>query len=223
MFVFKGISSIDMEVIIEEESHFLGKASQRYLQTDIEGRNGALFEEQGYTTIERPIKVQILNPEKYNKILAWLDGAGIFEYKNRITKAMFYSEVTPERSASIHIAEFNFIRNPFWTKKRDEFVQVGSIVINEGTIYSQPIIRIEKTDVDKVDLTINGVRFLYEFKNEDYVEIDCEEQTVEYEGLNRNRQIEMDYKFPKLNVGENEIIRNTGNPKIMMRRKDRWL
>ena len=36
MFVFKGISSKDMEVVIEEEKHFLGKASQRYLQTDID-------------------------------------------------------------------------------------------------------------------------------------------------------------------------------------------
>ena len=44
MFIFNNISSTDMEVIIEEEEHFLGKASQRYVRTEIEGKNGALFE-----------------------------------------------------------------------------------------------------------------------------------------------------------------------------------
>lgn len=39
MFIFKNISSEDMEVIIEEEEHFLGKASQRYSKIEIEGKN----------------------------------------------------------------------------------------------------------------------------------------------------------------------------------------
>ena len=223
MFVFKGISSEDMQVIIQEESAFLGKASQRYVQTDIEGRNGALFEEQGYTVVERPIKVQILNLEKYDKILAWLDGAGIFEYKGRITTARFYAEVTPERASSIQIADFSFIRDPFWTKKRDEFIVVKDLVINEGTVYSEPIIRLEKNISDKVELTINDVRFVYNFNSEKYVEIDCQEQTVEYDKLNRNRQIEIGYNFPKIQPGQNKIIIHTGDPKIKIRRKDRWL
>ena len=199
MFKFKGISSEDMEVVIEEEEHFLGKASQRYSQIDIEGRNGALFEEQGYTIIDRPIKVQILNPDKLYKILAWLDGVGILEYKGRTTIARFYNEIEPIRTSNIKIADFTFKRDPFWTKKRDDFIEVKDIVINEGTIYSQPIIRLEKKTENKIDITINNVRFIYNFpENENYVEIDCEEKTTEYDNLNRNRQIEIGYDFPIL-------------------------
>ena len=199
MFVFKGISSENMEVVIEEEEHFLGKASQRYIQTDIEGRNGALFEEQGYTIIDRPIKVQILNQNKLDKILAWLDGVGTLEYKGKVTIARFYSEIEPIRTSNIKIADFTFKRNPFWTKKRDDFIQVKDVVINEGTIYSQPIIKLEKKIEKKVDITINNIRFLYNFlENEDYVEIDCEEKTIKYDNLNRNRQIEIGYEFPIL-------------------------
>ena len=223
MFVFKGISSRDMEVVIEEESHFLGKASQRYLQTDIEGYDGAYFEEQGYTTIERPIKVQMLNPKKYNKILAWLDGAGTFEYEGKVTTARFYTEVTPTRSSSIMIADFNFIRDPFWTKKRDNFVEVKDTVINEGTVYSEPIVRLEKGTSNKLDITINDVRFVYNFNNEPYVEIDFQQQTVEYDGLNRNRQIEIDYKVPRLIPGSNKITIHSGDAKVKIKRKDRWL
>ena len=117
MFVFNNISSTDMQVIVEEEDQFLGRASQRYARTDIEGRDGALFEEQGYTTIDRQIMIQILNPDKLDEIMAWLNGVGILEYKGRITKARFYNEINPVRTANIKTADVSFTRNPFWTKK----------------------------------------------------------------------------------------------------------
>ena len=165
----------------------------------------------------------MLNPKKYNKILAWLDGAGIFEYESKITTARFYSEVTPIRSSSIMIADFNFIRDPFWIKKRDEFIEVKDTVLNEGTVYSEPIVRLEKGTSNKIDITINDVRFVYNFNNEPYVEIDFQKQTVEYDGLNRNRQIEIDYKVPRLVPGINKIIIHSGDAKVKIKRKDRWL
>lgn len=223
MFVFNNISSEDMEVIIEEEEHFLAKASQRYVRTEIEGKNGALFEEQGYTVVERPMKVQILNINKLDKILAWLNGVGILEYKGRITKARFYNEISPIRTANIKVAEVSFIRDPFWNKKRDKFIEVTNIIMNEGNIYAEPIIRLEKNTSDSIDITINDVRFIYNFNNEEYVEIDCENQTVEYEKINRNRQIEIGYKFPTIEPGENQIFINSGDAKIQIKRKDRWL
>lgn len=223
MFIFNNISSDDMEVVVEEEEHFLGRASQRYLKTEIEGKNGALFEEQGYSVIERPMKIQILNINKLDKILEWLNGTGILEYKNRITKARFYSEISPIRTANIKIADITFIRDPFWNKKIDEYVTIENSVINEGNIYSEPIIKLEKNTLDKIDITVNDVRFIYNFNNEGFVEIDCENQTVEYNKLNRNRQIEIGYKLPTLKTGTNEIIIHEGDATVKIKRKDRWL
>ena len=223
MFIFNNISSTDMEVIIEEEEHFLGKASQRYVRSEIEGRNGALFEEQGYTVIERPMKIQILNLDKLDKILGWLNGVGILEYKGRITKARFYNEIEPIRTANIKIADVTFIRDPFWNKKRDDFIEVTNIILNEGNIYAEPIIKLKRNKLDKIDITINDVRFIYNFNNEEYVDIDCEEQIVEYEKNNRNRQIEIGYKFPTIKPVENKIIVHSGDARIFIKRKDRWL
>lgn len=223
MFVFKGKSSEDMGVIVEEEKHFIAKARQRYTQTDIEGRNGAIFEELGYSVVNRPIKIQILNSQKLDEILAWLNGAGDFIYNNRITKARFYNEIEPTRTAGIFIADFSFIRNPFWNELNDKFISSNNIIINDGTIYSEPLIRLEKIDDDYVDFTINNIRIVYNFNSEEYVEIDCEEKTTQYEGFNRNRQIEMGYEFPKLIPGENTVKINSGNAVIKFKRKDRWL
>ena len=43
MFKFKGISSKEMGVVVEEEDYFLSKASSRYENIDIDGRDGSLF------------------------------------------------------------------------------------------------------------------------------------------------------------------------------------
>lgn len=223
MFVFKGISSKDMEIVVEEESNFITKARQRYNQTDIDGMDSAFFEELGYSPVDKSIKIQILNPQKIDKILAWLDGTGDLIFNNRITKVRFYNEIEPVRIAGIFTADINFSRNPFWNKYYDEFVEVDKLIINDGTVYSKPIIRLEKLDSEYIDLTINDIRFVYNFKDDSYVEIDCEKKTECYEGFNRSRQIKMGFKYPKLNPGENKVIVNSGNATIKVKRKDRWL
>ena len=101
--------------------------------------------------------------------------------------------------------------------------QTNEKINNEGNVESRPILRLEKTVTDKVELTINNCRFKYNFNNEEYVEIDCEQKEVKYEGLNRNRQIEIGYEFPILNVGDNDIKMHSGDCVIKVLRKDRWL
>lgn len=96
-------------------------------------------------------------------------------------------------------------------------------VENQGNIYSKPIIRLEKTVFKEVEIAINGIRFKYNFEEDDYVEIDCEEMTVQYEGLNRNRRLVIDFEFPKLKEGNNDIIMYDGDCIIKCKRKDRWL
>ena len=222
MFRFKGISSSEMSVIIAEEESFKAKASQRYETIEVEGRDGAEFIPLGYSYVERPIYVQCLDISKIDDILAWLDGEGDFEYQGRKTKASFFSKLEPQRKAGIRIIDATFIRQPFWYKVNDDYVDVTNSVINEGNIKSRPIIKLEKTTSDSVDITINGLRFVYNF-TDSYVIIDCKEKTAEYEGLNRSRQLEIGYDFPALKTGENAITINSGACNIKIKRKDCWL
>lgn len=224
MFKFKGISSQDMQVVIEEEEEFIARAAQRYEVTEIEGRDGAIFDELGYSYIERPIRVQCLNIEKIDDILAWLNGEGEFEYKGRKTVARFYQQLELQRSSCIRIIDTQFIRDPFWNKSIDNYVPVIDNITNEGNIVSRPIIKLEKGNSSSVDITIGDIRFKYTFpQNETYIEIDCKTKETMYEGLRRDRQLEIGFEYPKLNVGNNELIINSGNCNIKVKRKDRWL
>lgn len=224
MFKFKGISSDEMGVVTEDEEIFIAKASKRYETIDIEGKDGSIYNELGYLDIDRSIKIQILDINKLDKIFSWLDGVGILEYKDRVSRARFYSTIEPIRAACIKIAEFSFIREPFWYKKDDEFISVNSNIVNEGNVTSRPVIRLEKVNTHSIDLTINNVRLKYTFpENEEYVEINCEDINVLYNNLNRFKQLEMEFEFPYLKPGENTIIIHEGDAVIKIKRKDRWL
>lgn len=223
MFKFKGISSNEMKVVVEEEEHFLAKAQQRVESIFVDGHDGELINFYNYLNVERPIKVQILDNNKLDDIFAWLDGKGILEYKNRITTAYFTQTIEPIRTSSIKIADFMFTRAPFWYKKDDNYITVSNSVINDGNVYSKPIIKLEKGTTNEIDVTIAGIRFKYNFDGEEYVEIDCEEMNAYFDGLLRNKQLEIGFDFPILNVGSNDIVINTGDPIIKIKRKDRWL
>lgn len=223
MFKFKSISSKDMMVVVEEESHFLAKASQRVESAVIDGHDGELIEFFGYQNVERPIKVQILNSKKLDDIFAWLNGEGILEYNDRITKAYFSQAIEPIRTSAIKVADFMFTRSPFWYKKNDDYVTITNSVINEGNVYAKPIIRLEKQVDSKIDLTIAGVRFKYDFQNDEYVDIDCEDMNAYYDNLLRNKQLEIGYEFPILQVGTNNVEVHSGDVIIKIKRKDRWL
>lgn len=223
MFKFKGVSSKDMKVLAEEED-FVAKSSQRVETIRIDGRDGAIYNPLGYSNINIRVRLQILDNSKLDEVLAWLDGEGKFEYEDRITTARFYNDISPQRRATIKFANLRFIRDPFWYKKNDEFVIVTTEVENEGNISSRPIIRLEKDNDETVDITIGGVRFSYTFQESDtYVEIDCEEMEAQYDGFNRNRNLEIGYNFPLLPVGVSNITVHEGDAIIKIKRKDRWL
>ncbi len=223
MFKFNNISSDDMKIIVEEELKLLKRASKKYNATEIPGRSGNIYEETGYADVEISLHLQLLDISKLNDIYKWLDGTGVLEYQDKVTTAYFYSENEPVRVGSIYTIDVTLIRAPFWTLKNDQFVKVENKVNNLGSIFSEPIIRLEKTTSQIVDLTINGVRFQYNFQNDNHVEIDCETCDATMNGLNRNIFFTIDFETPKLLVGENIITLHECGCIVKMKKKDRFL
>ena len=223
MFKFKGISTEKMKVICEEEDNLIARASRKYETTEIEGQDGSTYNLLGYSDVERPIKLYVKDLSKLDDILSWLDGEGILEYRGRQSYAYFLTSVSPSRLSSIKTIECNFIRSPFWYKANDYFITVENNVFNMGNKESQPIIRLVKKQDSYVDVTINDVNFIYNFGNEDYVDIDCKTYNACFEDILKNNNLQIGFDFPVLNPGNNKVIINSGNAKIMMKRRDCWL
>lgn len=223
MFKFKNISDKEMNVVCEEIDNILTKASI-ISETNIDGENSELdYYEEGYSNVEGTLDLFVLDKSKIDSIKSWLNGKGLFEYKGRITNLAFYSEYEISRSSTIYKLSVDFVRSPFWYKSDDEFVSVENDILNEGNVHSYPIIRIEKGTSDSVDISINDVRFKYNFNGDEFVEIDCQKAQASYNNLSRNLNLEIGYLFPTINPGDNKVIINDGDAIIKVKRKDCWL
>ncbi|QIK85862.1 hypothetical protein G7061_04240 [Erysipelothrix sp. HDW6B] len=220
MIKFNGITEKELGILIKEPHHIVGRAPLKVEKTDIEGSSEQVYVELGYSSIEKSFDIQILDISKVDRLLQLFTGKVKIEYQNRYTFGHFYSQIDVRRVVTIREAKISFIRDAFWYAE-DIFDKSS---INTGTVYSEPIIRLEKKLAAKVDISINGTRFDYEFPaGEDYVLIDCQTKNALFENLLRNRQLKIGWEYPKLNVGENEVKLHSGDCNVLFRRKDRWL
>ena len=151
----------------------------------------------------------------------------ILEYELAEEEIEPYTEEQQEAYDKLqNVLSYYNVTNVFTDKAQLVFKYIADTtekIENEGNVYSRPILRLEKTICNEVDIMIEDLRFQYNFNDEEYVEIDCEEKEVKYEGLNRNRKIQIGYEFPKLKVGESKIKMYEGDCIIKAKRKDRWL
>ncbi len=223
MFYFRGISNKEMGVIAEEED-FLARAALRTQENVIDGVNGSSFDVLGYSNVSIALKLYILYPDRLDDIFRWLTGDGIFEYNGRITNAHFFDELHPARESSIKTMETTMVRSPFWYDAADSFkkIQCG-FVTNIGNVTSSPIIKLVGGEGKTVDLTIGDVRFSYKFDSDGYVEIDCYEKTETANGFSKSKQISIDFDYPTLKVGRNDVILHSGKCDVCIKRKDCWL
>ena len=159
--------------------------------------------------------------DNIDEVIYWLSGKGTLEYLDKVTTIHFLDGYQIKRYNKP--TSIPFIRSPFWYKKDDEYVTVTTEVVNEGTVYAKPIIKLTKGTSESVEVKINDVIFEYNFNGETDVIIDCVEMSAKYDNLLRNRQLIIGFKFPILKVGANQIELLSGDATIEIKRKDCWL
>ena len=213
-FVFNGKSSDQYRVLMHTEWLDISP-SINYEKTDIEGRNGAIYEALNYQDINRSVPCTMLDRDLLPQIIRWLKGSGVFEFNGRYRQARIYDQIDFDPIGLKH-ADFAipFIFEPFWYKK-DQFAQYTDIVRNNGDIYSVPIIRLKGSGTGSV--TVNGLTFGVSFDSDHQIVIDCKEKTED-----KPKCITIGFEYPTLNPGENEISYSGGITSIEIMRKDRW-
>lgn len=224
---FKNINSDDIEGLIVCSEPPISSSAIKIKETTINGRDGAIVEKLGYKPYTKTVEIALKKQANIDDIITFFSGEGELIFKNELDKvyrAAIYERIDLEKLLRFRKGKVKFYCQPFKYKKNDNYTTITNSVTNEGNIQSKPIIKLEKGTSSSTELTIGRIRFRYTFlENDTYVEIDCEEMTVLYEGLNRNRQLEIGYEFPELEIGSNAVIVHSGDATVKIKRKDRWL
>lgn len=225
--IFKNINSEDIPGLIICSEPPISGSSIKIKEISIDGRDGTIIEELGYKAYNKNVEIGLKKDADINAILKYFSGKGDLTFENendKVYKAAVYEQINLEKLLRLRKGTVTFYCQPFKYIKNDTYKTFIDKVTNDGNIESKPIIRLEKETSETVDLTIGKIRFKYKFNaNDTYVEIDCEEMNALYEGLNRNRNLEIGYEFPKLYPGNNSIVVNSGDVTVKLKRKDRWL
>lgn len=225
--IFKGVNSNTIDGLIICSEPPISSSSIKIKEISIDGRDGTIIEELGYKSYNKNVEIGIKKGADLNKILKYFSGKGDLTFENendKVYKAAVYEQINLERLLRLRKGTVTFYCQPFKYNKNDAYKVFTDNVTNDGNIESKPIVKLEKGTTESVDLTIGSVRFKYKFNtNDTYVEIDCEEMNALYEGLNRNRNLDIGYEFPKLSPGNNSISVHSGDVTIKIKRKDRWL
>lgn len=230
-FIFKGIKSTDMGIVIGEYTP-IQHANKRTKEITIDGLDGSYTQDLGaydtYTiTLECAISTLSKNAKSINEVLTWLKGSGKLIlsidpdkcYEAKITNAIPIEDV---------IWVFNdftlkFTVQPF-RKAVNEFNNIiktsakNFILKNKGDYESKPIITIKGNG--DITLTVNDEAFILQDVSE-YVTINSEIYEV-YKGAESANTLYKSENFPKFKTETNTISVSGNVTEIEINPNWRW-
>lgn len=224
-FSFKGISSTSFNIIVNSLPS-ISKPAMRVEETEIDGVDGTIFEDLGYESYDKKIKITITE-NNIDKLISWLNGEGNLVLSNepdKYYKAKVISKIDFERLIKYEPVEVTFRVQPFKYKnelKEFNIAKETSIdVYNLGNTISKPIITI--TGTGNIEVSLNGNhQFTLSMIEDNIITLDSEKQDAYYGTTLKNRK--MNGEFINLNIGKNQISWTGSITKIEINNQSRWI
>ena len=224
-FSFKGISSTSFNIIVNSLPP-ISKPAMRVEETEIDGVDGTIFEDLGYESYDKKIKITITE-NNIDKLISWLNGEGNLVLSNepdKYYKAKVISKIDFERLIKYEPVEVTFRVQPFKYKnelKEFNIAKETSIdVYNLGNTISKPIITI--TGTGNIEVSLNGNhQFTLSMIEDNIITLDSEKQDAYYGTTLKNRK--MNGEFINLNIGKNQISWTGSITKIEINNQSRWI
>lgn len=133
--VWKGVSSTTMDGLLICELPSISKPAMRTKQTVIDGRDGSMIEDLGYSSYNKSIVVGLHGNYDINKIIKYFTGEGDLVFSNepdKVYKGKIVASIDFERLVRYRKAKVTFLVQPYKYKK-DEAMKETEIVTTSGT------------------------------------------------------------------------------------------
>ena len=226
--IFKERNSNTIKGLLISELPPITKPKMRYKKNEVDGVDGATFEELGYSAYTKTVDIGLYGNYDINDIIQFFSGKGTVIFSNEsdyFYDAVIYEQIDYERLARFRTAKVKFIVQPYKYKVNLDTINVdvssGTYALNNtATASAKPKLTIKGTDT--VEFKKNGLSlFTYTFDNDQEVVIDSELQDA-YQGIVlKNRQMNGD--FLTLDIGENVLSWEGSLTELKIDNWERWL
>lgn len=229
--IWNGVGSGDLQGLMVCELPPISRPKMRTQITEIEGKDGDISDNIGYSAYDKTIKIALTKDFDINKIINYFTGSGEITFSNEPDKfynAEILEQIDFERLIKFRTANVKFHTQPFKYLIDEDSVELEIdsetelLVVNQGLVNSRPIITIFGEGI--IEIAINGyAQFQITIpENEDEITIDSMLQEAYLVTPNNLRNRSMVGEFPTLQPGQN-IITWTGNlTRIKIHPKSRW-
>lgn len=226
-FIFKGINSKDFIGLVVNTLPPITKAPKRVETQEIDGVDGEIITELGYSAYDKDITITLLKHNDIDEIMNWLSGEGELVTSlepDKVYKARIIDQIDYERLYNFKSATITFRVQPYKYELDESSItitQSGKSISNNGLEVSKPIMTI--TGTGTIELSINNLLvFKYTFpEGENEVIIDSEKQDAYLGSVLKNRNMVGD--FPILQSGKNVITWSGDISSIVIQPNSRWL
>lgn len=224
-FIFKGVSSTSFNIIVNSLPP-ITKPPLKVEEISIDGVDGTRYEELGYESYEKAIKIT-LKENNIDELISWLNGEGNLILSNEQDKyynAKIINQIDFERLIKFQPVEIVFKVQPYKYSITEVAIEseteTSFIVTNSGNEKAKPIITLRGTGNIVFYLDSNLI-FQYTFDDSGEVVIDSEKQDAYLGNVLKNRN--MIGEFPIFQVGDNEVIVEGDITYLKIENRSRWL
>lgn len=226
-----GVNSQTIQGLLIQELPPITKPKIRTEIEEIDGRDGNIITELGYSAYNKSILIGLYGDFDINQVIAYFDSSGTVVFSNEEDKYYNYNiieQIDFERLIRFRQATVQMNVQPFKYSNTDNSKtftitdQTSINISNAGNIYSKPIITIEGTGT--IDLSLNGTQiFQITLGEEGTMIIDTDQMEAYYENTLLNRSVVGDYDQFQLLVGNNTISWTGTITQINIQNYSRWI
>lgn len=226
--IFRGIDSRTLDDLIICELPSISKPKMKVEITEIDGRDGDIINEIGYSSYNKTLKIGLTKSDNIDKIINFFSGEGDIVFSNepdKVYKAHIYEKIDYERLLKFRTAKINIHVQPFKYALNElpkilEITDEKIIKVNNiGFEKSKPIFTLYGTG--EVQISVNSLGTFSINIDDEYVVIDSIKEEAYKDSVLKNRN--MSGSFPIFDIGENTISWVGNLTKIIVEPRSRWL
>lgn len=229
--ILNGVNSLTKQGLAIRELPPISKPSMRTLKEEIDGRNGDIITDLGYSAYDKEIEIGLYG-ESYdiNDIIAFFNGSGTITFSDESDKYCYYkilNQIDYEKLLKFKTASVVFHCQPFKYKVNEAPItlSVGDNTINNlGNTYAKPTITIVGSDTVTISLDGNQI-FSIDMSTHGKIVLDTAnlEAYDPDNGQLLNRIVTGDYDSFKIESGNNTLSLSGTITSASISNYQRWL
>jgi predicted phage tail component-like protein len=230
--ILNGVSSETITGLLIQELPPITKPKMRTNIEEIDGRNGDIITELGYSSYDKTISIGLYGQFDIDQVISFFNSSGTVVFSNEPDKYYNYTilaQIDFNRLIRFRTATVKFHCQPFKYSQEDNSktftIQDGTTSLqirNAGNIYSKPVLTI--TGTGTIGLYLNGVQiFSILLGDLNQIIIDTNNMNAYFGATLLNRMVTGDYNNFKLNSGSNTITWSGTITKIQIDNYSRWI